>query len=132
VAGHDAAGNLSEQVPGRDVRHARAADVPDVVEAAAERQPGAAIGADNRETADGYRGELFRRGRYRVAVCRQDLQWLFQRQRPGSPAGGAAWDTLGYCVSRESLADLYRSHVGADSPEIAALPEYFPEGGGDA
>ena len=54
--------------------------------------------SDHRETAETYAGELFRLGRYRVAVCRDGIQWLFQRQRPRFPAGGAAWDTLGYCA----------------------------------
>ena len=52
---------------------------------------------DHRETAETYVGELFRLGRYRVAVCRDGMQWLFQRQRPAKAAGGAAWDTVGYC-----------------------------------
>ena len=59
-----------------------------------------APGQDHRETAETYGGELFRLGRYRVAVCRDGIQWLFQRQRPSKSAGGAAWDTLGYCATR--------------------------------
>ncbi len=50
---------------------------------------------DHRETAENYSGELFRHDIYRVAECRDSIQWLFQRQRPQFPAGGAAWDTLG-------------------------------------
>ena len=59
-------------------------------------------GRDHRETSNHYRGELFRFDRYRVAACRDGIQWLYQRQRPGSPAVGAAWDTLGYCTTRET------------------------------
>ncbi|WP_299644678.1 hypothetical protein, partial [uncultured Ruegeria sp.] len=80
---------------------------------------------DHRETAENYRGELFRHGVYRVAVCRDVIQWLFQRQRPQFPAGGAAWDTLGYCVSKSGLTQLVRAHIGRDMPELDKLPEHF-------
>ncbi len=80
-------------------------------------------GTDHRESADRYRGEFFRFGRYRVAACRDGIQWLYQRQRPGFPAVGAAWDTLGYCKTRAALMRLHRSHTGADAVEIGALPE---------
>lgn len=53
--------------------------------------------ADHREVSEFYKGVLFRRGRYRVAVCRDGLQWLFQRRRWEFAVGGTAWDTLGYC-----------------------------------
>ncbi len=73
---------------------------------------------DHRETAENYQGELFRHGIYRVAVCRDGIQWLFQHQRPQFPAGGAAWDTLGYCVSKSGLSpqasvvEPHQSEVG--------------------
>lgn len=84
---------------------------------------GEAVRSDHRETADAYGGELFRLGRYRVAICREGIQWLFQRQRPGFPDGGAAWDTLGYCATRAGLMRLHRAHIGPDAAAIAALPE---------
>ncbi len=93
---------------------------------------GPAIGpltrADHRETAENYSGEVFRHGVYRVAVCRDDIQWLFQRQRPQFPAGGAAWDTLGYCVCKSGLTRFVRAHIGCDIPELDALPEHFQRG----
>ncbi len=84
---------------------------------------------DHRETAEAYRGEVLRLGRFRVAVCRDEMQWLFQRRRPGYAGGGAAWDTLGYFVTRAALARLHRAHTGTDATEIAALPERFERGG---
>ena len=77
---------------------------------------------DHRETGETYRGEVMRLGAYRIAVCRDGRQWLFQRRRTGYTGGGAAWDTLGYAVTRAALERLHRSHTGADAPEIAALP----------
>ena len=85
----------------------------------------------HRETAEDYRGELFRRGIYRVAECRDGIQWLFQRQRPQFPAGGAAWDTLGYCVSKSGLTRLVRAHIGRKIPELGALPDHFQRRRGD-
>ena len=80
---------------------------------------------DHRETAENFRGELFRYGIHRVSVCRDGIQWLFQRQRPQFPAGRAAWDTLGYCVSKSGLTRLVRAHIGFDIPELEDLPERF-------
>ena len=90
-----------------------------------ERDAGSRYPTSHRETAEDYRGELFRHGIYRVAVCRDGIQWLFQRQRPRFPAGGAAWDTLGYCVTKSGLTRLVRTYMGPVVPELDALPEHF-------
>lgn len=87
-------------------------------------------GNDHRETADGYRGVLLDLGRYRVAVCRDGIQWLYQRRRPGAAGGGTAWDTLGHCRARETLIRLHRSYSGSEAPEMATLPERFKREGG--
>lgn len=77
------------------------------------------------EESDSYRGELFRLGRYRVAVCRDGLQWLYQRQGGQFKTGGARWRTLGYCVTRNALTGLHRAANDSDAPEIARLPATF-------
>lgn len=84
---------------------------------------------DHRETRDAYRGELFRHGRYRVAMCKDGIQWLLQHQRAHFPPGRAAWDTLAYCQTRKALSRLYRTHSGQDAPELARLPERIATGG---
>lgn len=81
--------------------------------------------SDHRETADDYRREVWREGRYRIAECRDGIQWLFQRQRPGFSGGGAAWDTLGYCTTQNGLMQLHRAHIGGEAAAIAAFPETF-------
>lgn len=91
-----------------------------------EPDTGSLSRTDHWETAETYSGELFRHGIYRVSVCRDGIQWLFQRQRPQFPAGGAAWDTLGYCVSKSGLTRLVRAHISFDIPELNGLPEHFP------
>jgi hypothetical protein len=87
---------------------------------------------DHRETADGYRGELFRLGGYRVAVCADGMQWLYQRQDPANAVAGARWRTLGYCRTRKVLERLQRENSQPPAPEIAALPERFKCKGGKA
>lgn len=82
-------------------------------------------GTDRRETANGYRGVILTLGQYRVAVCRDGLQWLFQRRRPGFAGEGPAWDSIGYCVTRNALMRLQRSHMGTDAPALLSLPERF-------
>ena len=79
---------------------------------------------DHRESADSYRGEVIRDGSYRVAVCRDGIQWLFQRQDPEKPLAGARWRTLGYCRWRTTLERLWREHAGHAAPaSLAFLPE---------
>ena len=90
-----------------------------------EPDTGSLSRTDHWETAENYSSEIFRHGIYRVAVCRDGIQWLFQRQRPQFPAGGAAWDTLEYCVSRSGLTRLVRAHLGCDIPELVDLPAHF-------
>lgn len=101
--------------PGLAVPLACAADAEDLTQPADGRSPDASHGGadtrspDRRETANAYRGELFRTGRSQVAVCREGRQWLFQCQRPGFPAGGAAWNTRGYRLTRDGALRLHRS-----------------------
>ena len=85
-------------------------------------------GFDLRETSETYKGELFRLGLYRVVVCREDLQWLYQRRRPTITAGGVAWNTLGYCANKTQLMRLHRSHSGSEAQAISDLPFHFKRG----
>ncbi len=48
---------------------------------------------EHRETEDDYSGEIFRRGDYRVILCRDGIQWIVQRRRKGA---AARWLALGY------------------------------------
>ena len=85
---------------------------------------------NHRETADDYRGEVLRLGRFRIAVCKDGIQWLFQRQRGANAGGGAQFDTLGFCRSRDGLMRLHRSHIGPDVTALACFPERFSRGAG--
>jgi len=85
-------------------------------------------GCDPRETSETYKGELFRLGRYRVVVCRDGLQWLYQRCRPTITAEGIAWRTLGCCTNKKSLMRLHRAHSGSEAKAISDLPFHFKRG----
>lgn len=52
-------------------------------------------GENHSEGAEGYPGELFRTGEFRIAVCQDGLQCLLQRRRPAVSPGEPAWETLG-------------------------------------
>ena len=86
---------------------------------------GATKARTHRETADEYANVILRRGRYRVAVCRDGLQWLFQKCVTKEHCAGARWRTFGYCTTREALMRVQHSFVGRAWPELAMFPERF-------
>ncbi|MDO5612927.1 MAG: hypothetical protein Q4G14_06755 [Paracoccus sp. (in: a-proteobacteria)] len=72
-----------------------------------------------REESDDYAGEVFRRGRHRVIICPQGLQWIVQRQRC-SKAGHRRWRSLHYCTTRAALVRLWHGEEPGCGP-IPAL-----------
>ena len=86
------------------------------------------VRTDHLEEADNYRGELFRHGTYRVAECRDGIQWLLQRQSGARTVGGARWRSLAYCTTRSALTRLYQAHSGSVAPELAEFPETINRG----
>lgn len=77
----------------------------------------------HRECSDDYLGEALRLGPYRIAVCCDGLQWLFQRQRGAIAGGRAAFDRLGYWPTRIGLERLHRAHIGFDTGIVASFPD---------
>lgn len=78
----------------------------------------------HRESDDAYCGELFRRDGWRVAECRDGIQWLLQRAK-GRAGGGAGvrWHSVAFCRTREALARLWHQKAGLPTPELDRLPE---------
>jgi len=74
---------------------------------------------DHRETADLYRGEIFRKDRFRVILCRDGIQWILQREKRGA---GARWQAFGYRTTRIALTRLWTASTGETAPELASLP----------
>ena len=87
------------------------------------RLPLGSADASHRETDENYTGELFREGSYRVAVCKDGIQWLFQRQSHATSPAGPRWQSLGYCTTREALARLWTGAVGTEHPDLGNLSD---------
>jgi len=79
----------------------------------------------HRETAATYRRVIVTHGRYRVAICRNGTQWLFQKCTHEKSCAGARWKTVGCFVTREALIALQHRATGAHWPSLAALPARF-------
>lgn len=84
---------------------------------------------DHHESADDYCGVIHDLGCYRIAVCKDDLQWLFQRRRPRFKGVGTAWDSLSFITTRTALIRVQREYMGYDAPVLLTLPELFKSGG---
>jgi len=81
-------------------------------------------GTDHRETADGYQGEVLRRGDLRIVLCRDGIQWIVQRRhRNAAKPGGAAWEPLGYCATLTGLKRVWPGLTG-DEADLCHLPDY--------
>ena len=77
------------------------------------------------ETHETYGNVLITSGKYRIAVCKLNLQWLFQRKRPQKTGAGERWDNIGYCSSRVGLMRLQRSENARLEDFIETLPKMF-------
>lgn len=86
--------------------------------------------ASHQERADNYHSVVVQSDKYRVIVCKGNIQWLLQR-RVGERPAGVRWDSFKYFRSREALtrtsAGLHASDHGS-WPELDRLPATF--GGG--
>lgn len=80
-----------------------------------------------RESADDYRGELHRAGRWRVIICRDHIQFIIQ-SRVSSAEGGAGvrWKGCHYCTTREAILRLWRRDAGDSGEVMEQLPERAP------
>ena len=76
---------------------------------------------DHREGSDTYHAEIFRKGRYRVILCKNAIQWIIQRR---DRLAGTRWRGLSYCICRDSLISVWHEDMGLNvPPEMLALPE---------
>lgn len=100
---------------------------PSIAKAAHSRN---GCGDDHREASDLYRGELLRSpcGRWRVAECRNGLQWIIQRlARSGGP-DTARWEGVSFCQTQAALSRLWRLYSGDDGIGLIVLPEHISGG----
>lgn len=99
-----------------------------MIERVAFKEPPAVQSADrsHRESSDDYGGEIHRLGTWRVAICRDGLQYLLQRRRPGYAGVGTAWDSMSYCVTLAALLRLWRRDTGDAGTCLEILPGRAP------
>lgn len=82
----------------------------------------------HRETAENYANVVYQRGRYRVIVSVDDVQWIFQI-RTGKNAATARWRSERYFLTQKHLITYSRAYFGAPTPmELIDLPEFFKRG----
>lgn len=75
------------------------------------------------ESDDTYGRVITRQGRYRVIVCKDDMQWIIQHSRKRGM--GKVWQGVSYVTTRDSLTRLWREIGCAPEPELEALPPSF-------
>lgn len=81
---------------------------------------------DRREAHDGYRGEIYRDGDWRIVVCRDAIQLILQRRTRAASPDGARWEGVHYFRRRDTALRSWRAHTGADGDVLMALlPERF-------
>ena len=87
---------------------------------------------NHRESDDNYDRVVARLDdRWRVIVCRDDVQWILQR-RDGERAGRARWTGVGYFLTREALLRVSRASCAWIDPAALAVLEALPEHFGGA
>ena len=73
------------------------------------------------ETADGYHGEIVRRGSYRAIICRDGIQYILQERRKGRAE--RPWRSVGYTTTKKALIRLSADLEPRLVPELDALPD---------
>ncbi len=91
-----------------------------------------------RETADDYAGTLVEFGGWRIVRCKDDIQWIVQKdRRRGTPRFDARpWVAVAYLLDERFLAAVIsRPSLGVPDNTLAtllaALPEHIAGGAGD-
>ncbi len=77
------------------------------------------------ETSATYENVIAAAGEHRIAICKQNMQWLFQRRRPRKQGAGERWDNIGYCITRLGLMRLQRAENADLQRVIESMPEKF-------
>ena len=82
-----------------------------------------------RETDDEY-PSIARSGRWRIIRCRDDIQWIVQRDERRGPAGRALrpWRGVAYVASDRFLREVIsRPSLGVPANTLATLLAALPE-----
>lgn len=82
----------------------------------------------HRESSSDYGKVIACAQRYRVAVCKDGVQWILQKRVSlAESRSGGVWRSVSYHIERKSLIRLWNASVGLPAPEaITTLPSFFP------
>ncbi len=86
----------------------------------------------HKESHPDYGRVVIAHGRFRVIVCKDNLQWILQK-RGAKSAAGARWRSISYCRSQNTLLRVWtgfqRDSGRTEWPELETLPAKFGGGG---
>lgn len=86
----------------------------------------AEIARDHRESSDAYRGVIHLNAEWRIADCKDQIQWLIQRRTRAQSLDGARWVSHSYCQTRKALIRNWASLISDDGTLLfTLLPEYI-------
>jgi len=82
------------------------------------------------ETADGYIGTIVQSGRFRVVRCKDDIQWIVQKDARAHGAGAKKrpWYGVAYILNKRFLPIVIeRPSLGIPPVDIGNLVAGLPE-----
>ncbi len=82
-----------------------------------------------RETLDNYAYEIVRVDRFRIISCKDNFQWIIQKQNSGARSKARiTWKAVSYHRNRSSLLRVWRNKTKMDAPsEALMLPERYSQ-----
>jgi hypothetical protein len=90
------------------------------------------IAPSHRERDDGYSGALVQlTTTERIALCRDNLQYIYQRRHRDGSHGGA-WRAVSYATNKSSIVAIHVSTEALLDPETRAALDALPERARDA
>ena len=80
-------------------------------------------GLSTKERGDDYRSVLWVCGKWRVIVCKGNLQWIIQRAKKAGTE--RRWHGVSYLTSKTSLMALWAVKTGGSGQSLSGIPETF-------
>lgn len=74
----------------------------------------------NKETCNHYARVVVQGKAARIILCRQNIQWIIQRQKGGSDG---RWLSLGYCTAKSTVLRLWAGLGESPCRNLDALPD---------
>lgn len=81
----------------------------------------------HKETHDNYHGVILRRGRFRIVLCRNGVQWIIQKGKQSGPH--MRWRGQSYCRTKKALVRLWTQLSTSSALALDLLPDICGGGG---